>query len=443
MSCDGSYGFLTAADARKCSRDNSVIFEEICEIQQQILQAIQAKDYEVTVVNNTPMTGVGGIIDVTITNGGDDYEPIVAVPSVVHPSGINGAVTITLNGGTITGVTVTNGGSGYQPVPATISSIGRITNINASLTPVESGGAITSITINSAGQGYHAGDTIVVTHGTGVNCTAEVATVGALGEITGITITNGGSGYDNIGLSASITRKTAITATGTVNVNATTGAITGITWTNAGGAYHPGDQIFISHPEGFGALLQVQTIGAIGNITAVNIVTAGQDYQTVVAEIAITHPLGTLFRASVQVNQAGVITGVTVLHGGIGYNSLLPTITATDTEGSGATFTATVNNAGEISDITITNKGSNYTNATTMVVTPAPTSSGAGAILVPVIETYSNGYVYYSTFAGLVTNREIDDQIQFVLDYFTRLGYNIKAQVNPATNNTIQWHVMW
>lgn len=444
MTCNTSYGFLSAADARKCARDNAVIFEEICAIQQAILDAIGLKQYETTVVNNTAMTGIGGIISVTIDAVGDNYEPIIAVPSVSHPTGINATVTLTMIGGTVQTVTVTNGGSGYQPVPATIASIARMPNNNATVTPVQIGGAITSITIDVAGTGYHVGDVITIIHGTGVNATAEVSTInGATGAITGITITNAGSGYDNSGLSATVTRKTAITAVGTINVNATTGAITGITFSNAGGAYHIGDQINITHPYGASANIEVGSIGVSGNITSINIINGGVDYQTAVAIVEITHPTGTAFRANVAVNGSGVITGVTVLNGGIGYNDLLPTITFTDTTGSGATFTTTVNGSGQLDTVTVVNKGSNYTNSTTLTVVPAPTSIGASALITPVIETYNNGYVYYQVFSNQITDREIDDQIQFVLDYFTQLGYNIKAQQNPLSQNTLQWHIIW
>ncbi len=171
MTCNTSYGFLSAADARKCARDNAVIFEEICAIQQAILEAIDLRQYETTVVNNTTMTGIGGIYSVSIDNAGTGYDPIVAVPSVTHPLGINAAVTISLIGGTVQTVTVTNGGSGYQPIPATIASIARMPNVNAILTPVQTGSEITSITIVDAGQGYHVGDVINIIHGTGLNAT--------------------------------------------------------------------------------------------------------------------------------------------------------------------------------------------------------------------------------------------------------------------------------
>lgn len=445
MTCDTSYGFLKASDARKCARDNAVIFEEICAIQQAILTAIGLKQYETTVANNTAMTGISGIISVNVNDGGADYFPIVAAATITHPTGVNAAISITsMIGGTIQQISVTNGGTGYQPIPATISSISRLPNANAILTPIQTGGQITSFVINDAGTGYHVGDDITIIHGTGTNATAEVSTINMVnGAITGIVITNAGSNYDNTGLSSSVVRIPPVTATGTINVNNITGAITGITFTNAGAAYHVGDHFVISHPSGASANIQVGTIGVSGNITGVSIINGGTGYQTVVAKAEITHPTGTAFRANVIVNNSGIVTGVNILNGGIGYGNLLPTVTATDTNGSGATFNVVVDNAGVITNVNVLNKGSNYSHATTLTVHPAPASIGAGAIVEPVLETYNNGSIYYKVFAGLVTDREIDDQIQFVLDYFTQLGYNIKAYQNPLTLNTLQWHIMW
>lgn len=440
MSCNTSYGFLTAGEARKCARDNTLIFQEISLLQAAILAAIDAKNFEVVISNNTPMTGDGGILSVAITDGGDDYEPIVASAAIVHPLGVNATVSLVLTGGTITGVTVSNGGTGYDPIPATVTAISRVPNLNATLTPILTLDEVTSFTIVDAGQGYHVGDDIVITDGSGVNATAEVSTVGALGEITGYTITNNGSGY--VAPAATVTRIVATAASLTLNVNATTGAISSVTIGSGGTAYHVGDVVSIAHPSGVSAILQVGTIGPNGNITNVAIVAGGSGYQTVVAEVEVTHPAGVAFTSTVAVNNSGVITGVTVTNGGIGYGPLIPTITVADTTGSGATFSLTVNNAGEIDTVTVTNKGSNYT-APVLTVVPALTSPGDGAILTPTLEQYDDAQLYHSVFAGLTTDREIDDQIQFVLDYFTSLGYNIKAKTNPVTEDTLQWHIIW
>lgn len=444
MSCNESYGFLSAADARKASRDNATIYEEICKIQGAILTAIDNKQFQTVVSNNTPMTGIGGIIGVNITNSGSQYTPISATASITHPNGSGAILSYTLNGGTINTVTVDFGGDDYEPIPATITGISRIPNINAILTPVETAGEITSITITNAGQGYHVGDDIIISHGLGNGATAEVSSIGSMGEITGIVITNNGQDYDSVGLTASVNRITATNATLSLNVNANTGAISSVTIVNGGTAYHIGDVVVISHPIGNGATVQVSNIGVMGQITGINVVTGGQDYQTIVATATITHPTGQGFVASVQVSNLGVVQSVTILNGGVGYNDLYPTITTSGTSGSGAIFNVQVGGVNDgITEVSIINKGSNYSNDTALTVVPAPTSIGSLAAVEPIIEEYNTGLVYYNVFAGLVTNREIKDQIDFVLDYFTRLGYNIKALANPSTMNTLQWQVSW
>ena len=50
---------------------------------------------------------------------------------------------------------------------------------------------------------------------------------------------------------------------------------------------------------------------------------------------------------------------------------------------------------------------------------------------------------YYDVVSGQSDNRVIQNEIQFVQDYFGRLGYNIRPQVNPFTASTLQWQILW
>lgn len=50
---------------------------------------------------------------------------------------------------------------------------------------------------------------------------------------------------------------------------------------------------------------------------------------------------------------------------------------------------------------------------------------------------------YYDVVSGQSDNRVIQNEIQFVQDYFDRLGYNIRPQVNPFTASTLQWQLIW
>lgn len=48
---------------------------------------------------------------------------------------------------------------------------------------------------------------------------------------------------------------------------------------------------------------------------------------------------------------------------------------------------------------------------------------------------------YYRTFVKQITNRQIDYIFEYIISYFTNLRYTIKLQVNPNTQNTLQWYI--
>lgn len=52
-------------------------------------------------------------------------------------------------------------------------------------------------------------------------------------------------------------------------------------------------------------------------------------------------------------------------------------------------------------------------------------------------------YQYYLALIEQLDDCGIKDQIEQVIAHFTNLGYSIEAQVNPDTNETIQWEVCW
>lgn len=432
--------FPTASQARQTARNYTAIFQEVNSIETAILESISNNSYQAIVKDNTPMTSTSGIKSVNVVNGGTGYQPIEAYATVSHPTGVNAEVDITLTGGSITGVTVTNGGTGYTPIEATVSSVTRISNANATITLAEVGGAVTGYSIVSAGQGYHVNDAINIidSGGPGVNATAVVSSIGDLGEILTVSIVNPGSGYVTPVVD-SIVRITPSNASLTPVV--TNGAISSVTVNSGGTAYHIGDEIIISHPSGVGASVQVGTIDANGSILTALVVIGGSGYDTVNASIVIHHPIGVGFSSSVQ-QTGGVITSVTVDDVGAGYSPVLPSITVTDSTGTGATFNVTVS-GGVVTSVDVINKGSNYSQNATAVVVPAPTSSGHDAEISLSMEGYTTGVSYYNVYKGITTSRELSDQIQFVLDYFTNLGYNIKLQTNPSTLTTLQWYIVW
>ena len=360
--------FIKATDARSLARNTTLLWNEVCGIQEGILAAIDAGAYEATIADGTPMTQVNEVQSVTIVNGGSNYFPVEATATIVHPNGINGSVIPVVNGGVITGFTVAVPGTGYEPVESTINMTG-VGNGDAVIVPyVDSAGGITAYAVTTPGTGYVIGDIVpaVRAAGTGVDFVATVNSINGTGGVLTIDITTNGTGYD-----------------------------------------------------------------------------------AVVATVTITHPNGAGFDGAVNVT-SGVITGVTILDGGVSYNILYPTATVTSATGQGAVLDigATDITAGVIDSIQVTDGGYGYSTTDTITITAAQTSSGSSAIASPVIDPDLNDWgtnapLYYNVVSGQSSDRVLTDQIEFIQDYFTALGYNIRAQVNPATANTMQWYIIW
>lgn len=51
--------------------------------------------------------------------------------------------------------------------------------------------------------------------------------------------------------------------------------------------------------------------------------------------------------------------------------------------------------------------------------------------------------LYYNAHIGQNDDCAVKDQIEQVMAHFTNLGYDIVVQVDPDTNETIQWKVCW
>jgi len=555
--------FIGAVEARNIARNNTLIWEEICEIQTQILGAIDGNLYSVIVNDGTPMTSTQSILSAVPTTGGSGYN-LVSATAVINPNGtggINAAVTPVVTGTTITGFTIGVPGTGYTPVSATATPsapsdlndaqdetnydntggdgtfsagnyyfigevitlgenstilVDNVTNAGQRVliaaqdeTNYVGGGA--NGTLDSGGSGYTALDTITLSDGTIVT----VDTV-AVGVVTAFTITSSGTSsravaIQRIQISSSGTGSgfsitpgtnnetivgavleftvnsagvdpfflgTSIAQVSTTGIGAgfnltptaanvaalpggsgaaltviqTAGAVTAIIVTNAGTGYIDGTPVAISHPNGIGATASVSSVGGGGEILAVVVTTAGSGYQQAVATVTVTAPGGltpTLAFAGTVTTSGGVVTGIVITEGGAGYADLYPTATVSDPTGVGATFTVNIA-GGLVTAINVVTGGNGYT-APIMTITAAPTSGGAGATSLfsagdIVIGTNTFGTIpsdYYDVLVGQSTNPVYADQIQYILDYFTSLGYNIRAQTNSATADTIQWQIIW
>ena len=179
----------------------------------------------------------------------------------------------------------------------------------------------------------------------------------------------------------------------------------------------------------------------MNSVTTINIVST--------LSPATVYPWGTGFQSTVQTNSAGVITGVSVSSSGWGYSTVNPYLTITD-PGTGAItqVNLTGNTVGSISVLTA---GSNYTQSATGTVfnpstapLPNPPTTPATVEINVNNNTYgTNPMLYWQTWAGTTTNKQITTQLNTVLSYFKQLGYTITIQSNPATGNTIQWKICW
>lgn len=358
MTCNNSTCFITADEARSNARDNSLVFQEICAIQQAILAAVDAHAFEVIVADGSPMTSVNEIQSITVTNPGSGYSTVDATASVVHPVGLGAVIEPIISAGTVTGFNIVAGGSGYEPVLATADASG-IGNGDAQVQVLAANDQIAEANILVPGTNYSVGFTIPVSHPTGVNAIVTVSQVDLNGAITELTITNAGTGYDPI-----------------------------------------------------------------------------------VGSIDVVHPSGTLFDA-IPVVTAGVVTGVFINNGGQGYGQLKPTVTLIDPTGSGATFDVTLS-ADQIASIQVVTGGAGYTDPTLVQINDIPGGAGANATAVAVVDGSEYSSVdYYNVWQGLVTDNALQDQMDSVIKYYQKLGYNIRIETNTNTSNTIQWHIFW
>jgi hypothetical protein len=57
--------------------------------------------------------------------------------------------------------------------------------------------------------------------------------------------------------------------------------------------------------------------------------------------------------------------------------------------------------------------------------------------------TMTTSNTYYFVYNGVTNDPTKLDQINFVRNYFTNLGYGVSIATNSATNTTIQWNISW
>lgn len=391
MSCDGLTGFPTAAQMEGLATNLSVVWEEICAIQQAVLAASSqcqpgGGQMCTTVGGSTPMTFVNGISSIAVDPGSTGYfqdsPSVYFIPPVGAIPGTLATGTVTTNGGNILSIHIVNGGSGYQPVPATLA-VSTLTGTLANLQPlVNASGQIMGVNIINGGSGYITGDTIVATRAVLPN----IGYVDAIFAITSVTIT---------------------------------GEIVGIAILNPGSGYQP-------------SVTEAQIVSTLNT--------------------SLSYPLGGGFIGTVMTDLSGVVTDVLVNNTGAGYADFLPYLVISD-PGTGATTLVTLSGT-SVASITVTSPGTQYTQLATGTVFNPPTAAAPNPPVFPYVpavvtinvanNTYgTDPHLYWQVWTNTTTNKAIQMQLNTVLSYFVGLGYTIIIQTNPATGSTIQWKICW
>lgn len=386
--CEPSGNYPNAASMRQMATNWSVVWEEICMIQQAILGAASqcqpgGGNMCVTVGGTTPMTFVSGISSVTVVNGGSGYyvdsPTLEFIPPLGSPTGFGASANVITNGSKILQINMISGGSGYSPKPATIE-ISTLTGSSAVLEPlVDASGKILGVNIVNGGTGYTVADVLIPVRALAPNpyytdAQLKISGLGPAGDITGVSVLVNGTGY-----SPSVT--------------------------------------------------QVRVVSSL-------------DPGTI-------YPLGSGFQGDVLVDNTGVITGVYVENGGAGYANFNPYLVINN-PGTGAETQVTLSGT-SVQSITVINPGNNYSSPITGIVmnpptvgSPNPPTTQAQVTINALSNTFGTSPIlYWQVWKGISTNGQIEAQLNSVLSYFKGLGYTIVIQDNPNTNNTIQWKICW
>ena len=359
--------FLNAGEARNLARDNTVIWSEICAVQEAILAAIDANQYSTIVAGGTPFTSTGEITLATLSGGGAAYS-IVAATGTIDANGTGGtAATVTpiVTGGVISSFTVDTGGSGYAPVSAT-ATVGALYDLVDAQTEVDYDNSPTTEGTFTAGQDYRVGEVISLSEG-------STSTVGAIGGLAVVTI----AGQDETDYAVFV---------GGDGVGGT--------------AYQVGTTITMSD----GSVILVDTVDGNGDVVTFDIITASTSSfpaTSILTQVSAqsTGLAFTLTTAVANEIAVGTVTGFTIGSPGVTPFNWPSSITQASTTGigqgfvlipdtanllpvapgAGAVLTPIVTN-GVVTNIVINSPGSGYLSGAPVAIVH-PNGSGASAIL--------------------------------------------------------------
>lgn len=409
-----------------------------------VTDTITLSESSVMTVDAVTSVGVITIVAQDETN----YDGVASNGTFVGGDGVGGtaylgADTITMNDGSVITVDTVDGNGDILTFDITTSSTARFVTA-ATLTQIATSGSGSAFTLTTGTNN----ETTV-----GVVTQFTVASPGATpyfhpAILSQSTTTGIGTGFSLTPAGNNINALVGGTGALLTPIEAN-GAITNVIINVPGTGYLIGAPIIFTHPNGVNAAAQVSAVGGAGEITAITITNAGTGYEQAVATIAVLPPdpaqTPALAFAGIVVTTNGSVTGISIQEGGSGYAELLPTVTVADSTGSGAILTTTIA-GGAVTAINVTNGGFDFSATPTLTIVTAVGSSGAGATATATVDINTFGTTastFNDVLIGQTTDAVISDQIAFVLDYFTSLGYNIRAQTNSVTANTMQWSISW
>ena len=480
MSCDltstsnSNSGFPNASTMGQLATNYPVVWDEICMLQKAILAAssqcqVGGGQMCTTVGGTTPMTFVSGITEILVTNSNTSTIPayqtitttagqtvVNTIVSTIPISGNTSYLLVYVNGvfqeeGVLLNYTVTGPNQITFAIPQALNNSIAIYSY------------ATGVTIGG-GSGYFS-DTPSVFFVPPVGVIPSIVATGTVttngGNILSINITNGGLDYEPVPATMSVTSFLGLGAVLQPLVNAA-GGVVSVNIVSAGTGYVLGDTVtatraVLPNIAYVNAIFQITSLDILGGITGVAVLVSGSGYQDSVTEAIIvsslnplvSYPLGTGFQGTIFTDIFGTITNVIVDNAGAGYAVYLPYLVITD-PGTGAVTQVTLSGS-SVASIAVLSPGTGYTQGATGIVfnpptaaLPNPPANPAVVDIVVAENTFgTNPNLYFQVWAGTITNKVIQLQLNAVLSYFKGLGYTIVIQSNPVTGSTIVWRICW
>lgn len=197
---------------------------------------------------------------------------------------------------------------------------------------------------------------------------------------------------------------------------------------------------------GDGISAEIELLVSNGVIDGVGIIAGGAHYTSATIDIEDTYGTGAEFDVTIE---NGIIVDIQVINGGSGYDPIYPKIEL-DNYGNGqnANMLVSINLLnGSIAYVDVVESGTGYSHNTRARVVPPIFSDGTGAELDIIVNqgpiAKVDTGIYYEFLTGQSNRCGASNHINQIRSHFRRMGYNIRAMVNPKTNSSIMWEICW